>query len=77
MLKLANRLRFNLTNAFARYFKDLPDFFERVRVAVGKPEPQPQNLTFAERKRGKRLVEPLAQRGTVDFNERVAFVRIF
>ena len=77
MLKLANRLRFNLANAFARYLKDLPDFFEGVRVAVGKPEPQPQNLTLAERKRGKRLVKPFAQRGTVDFDERIVFVRIF
>ena len=76
MAEFVDRFRFNLAHALARHFENLPYFFKRIRVSVGKSETKPDNFAFAERQRGKRFVQPFPQRRTIDFDKRIVLFGI-
>lgn len=47
MAEFAQRLRFDLSDAFARDAELLADFFERALMAVFETEPEDEHLAFA------------------------------
>ena len=77
MLQFANRVSFNLANAFPCHFKNLPDFFQCVVVPVDKSVPQTDNLPFPFRKGRKDIFQNPAQIRTADFDHRIDLPCVF
>src|SRR6056297_121991 len=77
LLQLANRLAFDLTHAFAGDLKDLADFFQGVRVAVGQTVSQPQDFAFAIVQRFHRQVDLNFQGFAVRFHQRIFVAVVF
>jgi hypothetical protein len=61
LTQLAQRLRLDLANTFARDSKQFADLFESTVVLLPDPETHPQDLLFAGRQRRKDLARQLAE----------------
>src|SRR5205823_3688754 len=57
VLKLPDRLRFNLPHALARHFEDSAYFFQRVRIPIANAVAQLDDLALAIRQRLKHLLD--------------------
>src|SRR2546428_6343547 len=60
--QLAQRLRFDLTDALARHGEPLADLLQRVVGFLADPEAEPQDLLLAWRERREDLARLLLQR---------------